>query len=67
MTAVPSSLPPLLRVRDLTKLLGVSRVTIWSWRRAGHFPEPIQLGPNVVAWSEVTIAEWIASRPTVQD
>jgi predicted DNA-binding transcriptional regulator AlpA len=25
---------------------GVSRVTWWSWRRQGHAPQPVQIGPN---------------------
>ena len=57
-----STLPAMLRVREVTALLKVSRVTLWHWRRDGRFPEPLRLGPNTVAWPEPTIARWLRER-----
>ena len=55
----------ILRERDVRALLGVSKVTLWRWRRAGNFPAPIRLGPNVIAWRRADVDEWLASRPLV--
>jgi predicted DNA-binding transcriptional regulator AlpA len=42
---------------------GKSRVQLWRDVRNGHFPAPLQLGPNSVAWFENEIDDWLASRP----
>jgi prophage regulatory protein len=57
-----TTLPALLRQRDVLALLGVSRATLWSWREAGTFPKPIRLGPNVIAWTEASVRDWLAKR-----
>ena len=52
------------RTREVVeRLLGVSRVTLWQWRRHGLFPPAQRLGPNTIAWPEEVIDQWIASRP----
>ena len=53
----------LLRVDEVLKRVGVSsRVTLWRWMRAGRFPKPRQVGPNVVRWSEREVREWMAKQ-----
>lgn len=47
-----------IRQRELLANLGVSRATLWSWRQKGLFPEPISLGPQVVAWRSSDVAAW---------
>ena len=54
-----------LRVKELKDLLGVSRSTIWRWRRQGVLPPSRQFGPNVVGWLEEEINEWRNSRPVI--
>lgn len=57
--------PAILRVDDLTEMLGVCRKTIWSWRRSGLFPEPtVRLGPRLIAWRRSDIDAWLADHPT---
>jgi len=58
---------PLLTLRDIERRLRVSRVSIWTWRRAGRFPEPDAfLGrdchgqPLLPRWRESTVAAWLA-------
>ena len=52
----------LLRANVLAEKLGVARVTLWRWVRDKRLPPPIQLGPNVIAWREEEIEEWLDSR-----
>ena len=58
----PAPAPALLRVPDLTEMLGVSRKTIWAWRRAGTFPEPIRLGDRLIAWRPEDIDDWLEAQ-----
>ena len=51
-----------LRQREVLAMLGVSRPTLWAWRRAGRFPEPLRLGPNVIAWPQSVVAAWLAAK-----
>ena len=50
------------RFKDLHQLLNVSRSTIWRWVREGKFPPPVQLGPNVKAWRETDLQNWLDSQ-----
>jgi predicted DNA-binding transcriptional regulator AlpA len=52
----------LIRMEALLKKLSISRATVWRWVKGGHLPAPIRIGPNVVAWPEGQIDEWIATR-----
>jgi predicted DNA-binding transcriptional regulator AlpA len=56
-------LPKLLKFKDL-KELGIVRnwTTLQRWIDSGHFPAGIKLGPNSRAWTEESIAEWLAAR-----
>ena len=56
-------LPKLLRFQDL-KDAGIVRnwTTLVRWIDGGTFPPGIKLGPNSRAWTEESIAEWLAER-----
>jgi predicted DNA-binding transcriptional regulator AlpA len=56
-------LPKLLKFRDL-KAAGVvgNWTTLQRWIDNGSFPPGIKIGPNTRAWTEESIAEWLASR-----
>jgi predicted DNA-binding transcriptional regulator AlpA len=60
----------ILRTSEVAELLGISRASLWRWRRAGHFPPPRILGQGttrpVHGWLESEVAEWIASRPPLE-
>jgi predicted DNA-binding transcriptional regulator AlpA len=53
-----------IRRRKTAEMIGISQATLWRWTRSGHFPKPIQLGPNTVGWLEADIESWIASQAT---
>jgi prophage regulatory protein len=59
----PTPPPPLLKVTDVLARLGVSRVTLWAWRRAGRFPAPIRIGPNSIRWRASDVEAWERTRP----
>ena len=58
-----AGLPSLLTQAQVLALLGVSRPTLWAWRREGHFPEAVRIGPNSIRWRESDVRAWLASRP----
>jgi prophage regulatory protein len=47
-----------LRLPDVKKIVGFGKTTIYAKMKAGTFPEPIQIGPRMVAWDEEDIAAW---------
>ena len=50
----------LLRIVEVIECTGLSRVTIHRQRKAGKFPEPLQVGGRAVRWRESQIEEWMA-------
>lgn len=48
--------------KELSKLLEVSRQTIWRWVREGHFPAPVRLGPSCTRWKLSDVKAWEASK-----
>ena len=51
-----------IRPRHLPQATGLSETTIWRERRAGRFPEPIQLSPGAKGWTRPMIARWREER-----
>lgn len=60
--AEPRVLDRYVRQREVLALLGVSRVTLYQWRKRGWFPAPVLIGPNLFGWQSSTIREWMANR-----
>jgi excisionase family DNA binding protein len=56
---VSAALPRLLTQGEVCELTGVSRITLWQWRRAGRFPQPLVLGYRTLRWPEPAIAKWL--------
>ncbi|HCI4068413.1 AlpA family phage regulatory protein [Escherichia coli] len=58
----------ILRMAELTTLLGISRSSIYeklnpkSRYYDADFPKPIRLGAASVGWRSTSVNEWIASR-----
>ena len=58
--------PFILRAEDVARVLGVSRMTLYRWCRAGDFPPAIRLGGSTtraVGWRRDEVENWIESRP----
>lgn len=52
-------LPHFLRPKMVSRIFGVSALTISRWYRNGTFPPPVRLGPKVIAWPKTQIAAHI--------
>lgn len=56
----------ILRESEVRKILGgISRTTLWEWRRNGVFPQPLKIGGGLHGWRESVLIEWLDSRPQV--
>ena len=52
----------IIRVGELSRLLGLSRTTIWRLESQGTFPRHIMLSKRGIGWKLSDINEWLASR-----
>ena len=54
--------PRLLSQRDVIRITGLSRTTLWRLRADGQFPEPVQISPGRKAFFSDDIAAWLDSK-----
>lgn len=54
-----SPAPRLIRIPEVIRRTGMSRRTIYRRVAEGTFPAQVQLGPNMVAWYEADLINWI--------
>ena len=52
----------LLSWQEVRKIVPLSRATIWSLRRTGGFPQPVQISANRIAWRASDLNAWIEGR-----
>ncbi len=52
-----------MRSAEVLRVLGVAKSTLWRWCQSGHFPRPVRLGEQAVAWQRAEVEAWIESRP----
>jgi predicted DNA-binding transcriptional regulator AlpA len=50
------------RTNRLAKLLDLHPSTIWRMRQRREIPEPIEIAPGIVGWSETVVKEWLAGK-----
>lgn len=50
------------RIREVTKITGLSRSTIYAYIATGNFPKPLRLGIRAVGWSSDAVFQWLAER-----
>jgi len=53
----------ILSPKEVVKLTGLSRVTLWRLERGDQFPKRVNLTPARVGWPEDEVEEWLESRP----
>lgn len=67
-TYPPPPSPRLILPQDLrAKGIPLSPVQIWRLRKAGKFPNPIQVSPGRIAYVESEIDAYVASRIAERD
>ena len=59
---MPDTQVLLVRLRQLTAMVGLSRSTIYRLVKAEQFPKPIRIGISSLAWRMDEIHKWIDSR-----
>jgi len=52
----------ILRRREVERMTGLSRTTIWRLERGGDFPQRVQLSANSVGWRSNEVHAWIEAR-----
>lgn len=58
-TAINAALTQQLTDRDVAQALGVSRMTVWRWTKAGLLPKPRKLGGHTTRWDSREVIEAI--------
>jgi len=58
--------PVLLRVRDVSRMLGLHQRTVWRLSASGELPRPISVGGST-RWVRSEILSWIASKAQVAE
>ena len=56
----------LLRRREVEKITGMSRSSIYRLMQEDEFPRPVRVGPAAVRWKASAIMGWIESRPVAR-
>lgn len=54
-----------LRIKEVCKVLGVSRQQLHRMRQSGAFINPKRISANVIAFRSDDMLEWINSRETI--
>lgn len=52
--------PLILRIRQVTEQVGLSRASIYRLISLGKFPSPIKIGISAVGWVTDDIDRWLA-------
>lgn len=47
---------------EVCKLTTVKKASLWGFVRAGHFPQPLRLGPKKRGWFAKDVAQWLEGR-----
>ncbi|MFN3233408.1 MAG: helix-turn-helix transcriptional regulator [Alphaproteobacteria bacterium] len=61
------SINRVLRRKEVERVTGLSRSTIYQRMSNGTFPKPVPLGPQRVGWMENELVDWIEERVRERD
>lgn len=67
MVTTPNKCWPLLRLRDVVKVTGLPRSSVYAAVAAGEFPRPLKISHRSSAWVESEVSEWIEARVRERD
>jgi prophage regulatory protein len=52
----------IMRLKEVVRMVGLSKATVWNMDRKGKFPKHRKLGPRSTGWLDTEIHEWIHER-----
>lgn len=52
----------LLRLKDVCKITGLGKSTVWKYSRLGRFPRPVKVTGTVTAWRSDELSQWVEDR-----
>ena len=62
----PKAQGRILRPKEVMRMIGLSRVTIWRMEHDGKFPKRAVLGGRSIGWMDTEIYQWIANHFTTE-
>lgn len=60
-------LPVIVRMRDVMRMIGLSKPSIYRMIQQGSFPRSVPLGVAAVGWIRSDVERWIAERVSMRD
>lgn len=61
-TDSPPGTTRLLRIREVLRLCGLSRATLYREIKLHAFPAPVKLSARSVGWLQEDVAQWLEAR-----
>jgi prophage regulatory protein len=58
------ALDSILRIKEVLRITGLSRTTLWRLERIRKFPKRRKLGARAIGWLASEIRAWVDSRVT---
>ena len=55
--------PRIMRLPEVLRVTGLSKSTLYRKKKAGLFPESVELGERAKGWHATAVYAWIDSRP----
>ena len=55
----------MIRSKEVVKLTGLSKTTLWRMEMKGEFPRRRKLSTGTVGWSLTEVEEWMSSRKVI--
>lgn len=59
-TSTSTTTPRLIRLKEVQRLTGLARSTIYAKMAEGTFPKRRKVTPTIAVWSEAEVLAWIA-------
>ena len=60
-TSISTTTPRLIRSKEVQRLTGLARSTIYAKMADGTFPKQRKVSPTIAVWSEAEVLAWIAN------
>ena len=52
----------IIRLPEVIKMTGLSRSSIYAYKKDGTFPKTVKIGQRSVGWVEAQVTEWISEQ-----